>query len=422
MMVSQEKIDFPTVNTNTYTHFINSEWKEVIKTGKKSLDAGIDFYYLQVRMGIAYYNQHKYRQAIPYLERSLAESIDNEYVTEYLYFAYLFSGRYNDAQKLSKKFSGEFLQKAGIKGKNGIRGINIETKFENRNDYKINVSLSDTLIQYVQNDFSYFSVGLESVFKNKSRLFLNYSRVAITGTFEDLNTAGSPISGTQDIYQNQLYLGYVVNLTKGLNLLLSGNVLNIAVDKITDEQTSGFGGGYSSRIGSRTISNEFVAYAAIYQDISLFKIGAFASYSNLYKNLQIQPGLSLTFYPLGNANLYTCSSLHYQVEKIDVNRYHTTIFKQALGLGLWGLYIEPSITFGELSNFIEGDGFIVNNGNYLISDRKEIFAYTWLFKGKLNIYAKYQNYTSINYYSINSIINSNNVNHQTITGGIKWNF
>ena len=90
---AQETLNFPKVDKETYAYFLNGQWKELIETGKKAKQAGIDFYYLQIRMGIAHYNLKKYRQAIPYLEKALEQSPDDEFTKEYLYFAYLFSGQ-----------------------------------------------------------------------------------------------------------------------------------------------------------------------------------------------------------------------------------------------------------------------------------------------------------------------------------------
>ena len=87
-ITAQKEISHTEIDKKTYSQYIQSNWKELIKTGKLSLKNEVDFYYLQVRMGIAYYELKKYRKAIPYLERSRKLSVDNELSAEYLYYSY----------------------------------------------------------------------------------------------------------------------------------------------------------------------------------------------------------------------------------------------------------------------------------------------------------------------------------------------
>ena len=43
------------VDSTTYASYLKQDWKSIIALGKQSRDEGIDFYYLKVRMGIAYF-------------------------------------------------------------------------------------------------------------------------------------------------------------------------------------------------------------------------------------------------------------------------------------------------------------------------------------------------------------------------------
>jgi hypothetical protein len=120
--------------------------------------------------------------------------------------------------------------------------------------------------------------------------------------------------------------------------------------------------------------------------------------------------------------LYTISNFSYLIEKYSGSNTSEMVFRQAVGLNLWGLYIEPSITYGELNNYIENEGYVVNNSNDVSKNRVDLLAYTFLFKGKLNLFFKYQKGERTNYYVINNINQSINYSFQSFIGGIKWNF
>ena len=47
----------------TYQLYQAGQWKNLVAYGQKILDANIDFYYLRMRMGLAYYNLQNYEAA-----------------------------------------------------------------------------------------------------------------------------------------------------------------------------------------------------------------------------------------------------------------------------------------------------------------------------------------------------------------------
>lgn len=54
----------PKVDALTYQLFQQKAWDNLIKEGNKAIQNGIDYYYLRVRMGIAYYEKGNYSGAI----------------------------------------------------------------------------------------------------------------------------------------------------------------------------------------------------------------------------------------------------------------------------------------------------------------------------------------------------------------------
>ncbi len=68
---SQEYMDFNQINGESYRLYSDQKWDSVIFLGKIALKQDMDFYYLRMRMGIARYNQKKYRQASGHFKQAL---------------------------------------------------------------------------------------------------------------------------------------------------------------------------------------------------------------------------------------------------------------------------------------------------------------------------------------------------------------
>ncbi len=415
---------------------MSGDWKNLIKLGKIAERDGIDFYYLKVRMGIAYYNRKNYRQAIPYLEKALIDSPNDEFVLEYLYYAYIYSGEITESRKLAYKITEDSQKRLKISNGTGFSGIELGTKFDSWDGYKVESTTSDTIQQAVQQNYNYFGFNTEFNLKKGAKLDIGFSRIGVSEDEISLDSDNILTKTEREIGQNQLYMSLLTSPSKGLELIFSTNFLiysfNEESTNVSTTSTlkagfgpgSGSGGSISNNSYNAGLGNNLsvVAHMGIYKDFSFFKAGVFSSVANLNGDLQLQPGFSLYLYPFGNTNLYTVSSLTYLFEKFDDSNYSEILLKQSLGVNLFGLYIEPAYTFGELYNAIEGNGYIINNCNDIIRNRKELLAYTFLFKGRLNLFFKYQKYERINYYLINDITQTINYQYQSIIGGIKWNF
>lgn len=67
MSFSQENLSYQKVNSETYSAFMNEDWNEVIKIGNKAFNQGHNFYYLNLRVGIAHFKKQEYSFAKPFL-------------------------------------------------------------------------------------------------------------------------------------------------------------------------------------------------------------------------------------------------------------------------------------------------------------------------------------------------------------------
>lgn len=421
---AQERVNYPAIDRQTYSQYLQKDWKGLLKTGKMSLKNDIGFYYLDIRMGIAFYELKKYRKAIPYLEKARKQNKSNELVTEYLYYAYLFSGRSNDARKLTKVFSPELKTKTGIGENSIINAINIDLRLERFDNYYAAPSSSELLEQDVQTGYSYFAFGVEHLIKENGRFFWSYSKIKKDITVFDIGDLNEQVSDDSELSQNQFYFSYQNQLKYSLNFVLAANILNI-VSKgsvLVPSGRWGSTGGGMVNAETRYASNQILGYAGLRKDFANFQLGIGTSLSNLDKVLQIQPGLDLTWYPLSNTNIYLTTHANYRMENANSQWENEMVIKQSLGFRLWTFYFQPSITFGNIVNYTDANAYIVYNDNDVIKNMHEVLVYGSFFKNKLNLFFKYQDYNKINTYLLNGQTNEITYKNQSLTGGIKWNF
>ena len=111
---AQEKLNYAEVDKQSYQLFLEEKWPELIRFSAEARKQGIDFFYLQVRTGIAWYNQGKYRNAAPWFLEAYANDKSFEWLQEYVYYSLVFSGRKLEAVKYAPLFSDAMKKKIGF--------------------------------------------------------------------------------------------------------------------------------------------------------------------------------------------------------------------------------------------------------------------------------------------------------------------
>ena len=94
---SQEVMSFRYADSLTFKLYDQKNWNELINTGKEAISDGHDYYYMRMRLGIAYYERHNYAQAAKHFKRALEFNADDQTALEYLFYSYYLSGRYFQA-------------------------------------------------------------------------------------------------------------------------------------------------------------------------------------------------------------------------------------------------------------------------------------------------------------------------------------
>ncbi|MCS6820182.1 MAG: hypothetical protein NZ522_09550, partial [Chitinophagales bacterium] len=88
-------------DTITQRLFLQQNWKDLVKTGK-FFTKKCDFYFLNIRMGIALFNEKRFVGSEIFLKKAVSQN-DNPYAREYLLWSQLINGNYFMAKKTFSK-------------------------------------------------------------------------------------------------------------------------------------------------------------------------------------------------------------------------------------------------------------------------------------------------------------------------------
>jgi len=435
---SGQQKDFSYYDSLTYAYYTAKDWKSLIKSGKEALASGYDYNYLDMRLGIAYYEMRKFRQAARHFEKSLLNFSKDPVTAEYLYYAYLESGRGNDASAIAWEYSDKFVTVPGTStGK--VNFVYTE------GGYIPDASPAAGAIELMGADSIY---GEEDVFKGQS--YLHAGLQLQPGPKARLYIAGNTLG--LDKQKHFAYSLYDATLT---NKLFTDTTFNYSLRQnefyasLTYTPQSGFSittafhymGGSATPVISTysdyvySFSKAPYTYSHYVMALSLAKeagnltIAAGLSYAKLATSgNQVQANGSLTWYPAGNLDFYTTTS----VTGFKYGSDKRLIIDETLGGKIAPkLWLEGLVTIGDLSYYNEKDAFVVYNLPERITFRGGInLLYTLSSHADISLMYRYykREYDYFNYYydsNSSSYLQRSNTtiyNNQGFYGGLKWKF
>lgn len=357
----------------TYSLYLEKQWDDLIAEGEKALKNGVDFYYLQIRMAIAWYEKHNYRKAIPYFENALEYDRNNQFALEYLYFAYLLSGREYDARRINSRISDEgrplnkipknkFLHQFYFEGAYGIAGnqsLGSKRGRQNQSD-----SIYSETWKYDQ--LGYFHAGARFDIFPKLNLYLGYNRLS-SNFRQEVSYLKQPLEDFEDkVKQDELYGNFEIAPFSGLKITPAWHYCradyserNILYDSV------------NYTLDSDTVfwqKENLTLFLSIRKDISNFAVEAFGNYSDFELKILKQAGLAIYWYPMGNIDFYTKTSLEYVWN--DEDNYY--VFNQLAGFKLSGTtWLEAEFTYGTLRDYAEKNAYVIYNASEEINFKGE---------------------------------------------------
>lgn len=398
--------DFNSVDGITFRLYQEKKWDSLIVVGKNALKENIDYYFLRMRLGIAYYSKTKYFPAAEHFRKATEFNSSDPSAWEYLYSSYLLANRSNEAMAIVRKMPIEIQDKFKA-DKKFVEMISFEggPTFSSDNKRQTDLDIRSQPGPYGEKDLygnSYYGqIGMVLNLSNKMNLkiaynYLNFSKTKYFQYNQFENILDSTVNywyGFSRYYnfsptihsaaypynvkQQELHLESDIVLGKGFRIEPAVHFIKVNYNNIrlrysrTSVIDTLFYDSITPAIVRDTVQKEnysviqsdtsFINYVislGISKDFSVFNIRLNGSFSNLNHKKQIQAGGSFSFFPLGNLDLYGTSS----VTGFFQGKNSRLILGQTIGgRVLKKIWLEGNVIYGDLTNANIANGSIVYN-------------------------------------------------------------
>ncbi|NCA87063.1 MAG: hypothetical protein EOM83_16120 [Clostridia bacterium] len=412
----------------TYSLYQQQQWDELIRVGTSAIRQGVDHFYMQMRVGIAWYEKQNYRRAIPFFRQARQLNPIDEAATEYLYYSFLLSGRIADARVILSQLTPAHRQKLGVEVPSVIDQIYIEAGpgFSGAADLKQqnkNRQQTDTIYNqaWYYDDLQYYHAGININVLPQLQTYQGVSLIAADAT-QTVNYQQKPEADFQPQAIQQEYYGNVqYTFFPGWKLTPAWHLTHTRYDvrNFRYDDTLGL---VSDTLSMTRSDNLF--WLGISKEIGIFSaelIGTMASFDG---NDAWQAGFFANAYPLGNLKLYTRTGI---ITLRNGQEADHLIFHQSVGTRvLPSLWLDVSATIGNLRGYTEQNAFVLFNIPEDTRFKTEALL-TWAAGKHLELSLRYRlmRRTSSYLTYINNedfIVLEKDYNFNTFIGGIKWQF
>ena len=421
---AQQKWNYAEVDKKSYELYQQQKWTELIEFANQSRQHGIDYFYLQARTGIAFYNLKKYRKSTEWFLKAWENDQAFEWLQEYLYYSLLYSGRSAEASKVADKFSVAFKQKIYYQKMKPLRAA-FETGYSFNPDFdKLSNSTFDDDLN-VGNDYGeafflknyhFESVDYSHQIAPGAGINHNFTHLGITR--EEQVFWGERNSFPINIKQNQYFINPWFVLGKKWYVSPSATVIWGNSDLVL--------GNYDPNTFYTTSKkfSDFIFSASTWSHFGNFSPGAEINRANIYDEGFTQLSGWITFYPLSNTNFYLTPRIYFKSDAENGFGYNTFGISGGVQLGpvhFYGQYLN-----GDMKNFIEPAGYVVSNfpGR---SEQKIMGSIYFPVAKRYQFVIRYINQDVIEKYQVyTNTVPSNSLEYKytkhTLTAGISWNF
>ena len=415
-------LSFKQVDSTTYALYLKQDWKPLLALGKESRAAGIDFYYLKVRMGIAYFKENKMLNAIKLLEEAYAVDTYDVVVQEYLYWSYRYSGLLLESRLFYDKMNKKLKESINLEYP-FVSSLSLNVLATNNVDYdallKADTNSEDGDIRLFPENYQLYSLGLSHPLSKRVNLFHQLSVMSTTSVQQ---------GNSEGLLENQTYKGsetrYYADVTVALgNRWYLDTFIHVVYgdyDNLNADTTIPVGGPRRATSTSSTINYSDIVFGGSLSKASYFMRNTInVSVSNLNGYNQFQAGYNMALYPLGSTLFVPFGGIQYQNEDPD----SSTVFTGGLSVNTEKFSIVGYGTVGDMHNFTANNGAVLYN--QAATALNEFGAVVQFFTKSSTIKVGYSfmeledNYYTENLDSTSKVFT---FNQQNITAGITWKF
>lgn len=426
---SQQSLNTQYVDQQTYTLLMEQKWDDVITLGKQALSQGIDFYYLRYRLGMAYFETSNFHKALTHLNKAFDANPHDPTLKEYLYFANLFINRKHEARLIAGSMTPTQRNSLGIESDLWIESIGItynrgegdSSEHTDGTMFELDPALNGE--QFISRNHSFLGVYLSHPVSSGFSLYHGYAHTRKEHFYYSQSDGSiySDPSGTSNLHQ--YYVSGIMRIARNLNLTAGAHYINIRYPMevlITR--------GANTFIGTETVSlNNYIGFVSMYKHLPGFTLGGSVYYAGLNQETQLQTDAILAWYPTGNLNLYTVSTLSFQSEsKQGASQTHRQVFYQQVGGKISNvIWLELFGSIGGMKNFLRSDAVVVYNAMDMVRQQAGASLTISLSKHVIaNLrYTFSQNESVFNtYLPSDTALNIINYNSHSFTGGLAWIF
>ncbi len=437
---AQDTISFTTVENKTLEYYYQGNWDSLIIIGNIALKNNHDYFYLRLRVGVAYYNIGKFNKAIAHLEKAYKQISDNEVCNEFLYLSYKNAGRTADAEYFSKLLNDYTLKRVNYHKKPFISSLYLESGISPASNYIPNSNLEPNTTSELstkQDLLGYGFLGVTHQLNSKLLLFHGVSFLLSNNTFNSIQrdvfnpNLLKSYASQNSTSQIQYYINPRYTISKGLVFSSFIHYLSVNGNTITPQQDT-----LSQNLIFNKTNFKFNDFVGGFQIEKYYRNLVFTgglSFNKLNNIKIIQGQIGTTWFPFSNANFYingslfvnrTLSSTPAEFEKTK------TFYSGKIGGKIYKrLWAEASLYEGNIQNSHLNDGFLIFNSNDNYSRMAN--GMVMLAFNKFNISLRYQYSDKIaplasNFINSNLVIETITKQYKyqkhTLTGGILWNF
>lgn len=376
---AQDTINFETVEQKSYQLYLDKKWPELIKFGNKAVHLGYDYFYLQMRIGIAYYEKKNYSYAEGHFKKALAFNSSEDAALEYLYYCYIFKGRYDEARLLSKQFNDTLAKKIGIDNQSKVGFVIIEGGSKNTDSTSYYDKIRKTSSNYFNSPI-YLQIGFNHYIKNRVSLFhaLSYFNQK---TFIDR------------IGQTQYYLK--MNIPTKNSWLISPAVHWVNIKTTNQVSGPGMPQQHTNHQGlppqlqtTFSFANYFVGSLTVQKTIRKTVLALGTTVSNINSKTQFLHSGFVSYSVFGNSKLVVgCTGIFHTSDSYSTMNTSLSPFIYVQPINQFSLKL--SYLMNTKNNVIEENGYLINNSGDLTKSRYSVLANFNISK-KVALYGLYQ--------------------------------